>query len=260
MDNRPDGARIRVLVVDDQQIVREGLTSLLELMDDIEVVASAADGAEAVRLAAELAPQVILMDLRMPGMGGVEALTHILADSPDTAVLVLSTYADDESIFAALRAGACGYLTKDATREQIALAIHNSRYGQATFDPTVSRRLAAALTGPAPAGPPGPAAGSPPAGSGGAARDCAGGGAARDRGRAAAHGERPRVYPDGLTNREADVLKLIADGLSNSEIADRLFVEESTVKTHINNAFAKISARNRADAVRYVYQRGLVRP
>nr|UUG66805.1 Ktm22 [Streptomyces sp.] len=226
-----------MLVVDDQQLVREGLMSLLDLMDDIEVVGGASDGVEAVRLVAETAPQVVLMDLRMPRMGGAEATARILADHPDVAVLALSTYADDESIAAALNAGARGYLTKDANREQIAMAIHNSTHGQSTFDPTVTRRLAAALAAPAPP---------PPA----------------DPGPAPTAKERPRrrVFPDGLTNREAEVLRLIAEGLSNAEIASSLFIEETTVKTHINNAFAKIDARNRADAVRYAFQKGLARP
>lgn len=226
-----------MLVVDDQQLVREGLMSLLDLMDDIEVVGGASDGVEAVRLVAETTPQVVLMDLRMPRMGGAEATARILADHPDVAVLALSTYADDESIAAALNAGARGYLTKDANREQIAMAIHNSTHGQSTFDPTVTRRLAAALAAPAPP---------PPAESGPSP-------AVKERsGR--------RVFPDGLTNREGEVLRLIAEGLSNAEIASTLFIEETTVKTHINNAFAKIDARNRADAVRYAFQKGLARP
>ncbi|WP_327326560.1 response regulator transcription factor [Streptomyces sp. NBC_01210] len=239
MDAEPGSARIRVLVVDDQQIVREGLVSLLDLMDDIEVVGDAADGAEAVRLVGVTSPQVVLMDLRMPGMGGAEATRKILSEHPDVAVLVLSTFADDESLVAALNAGACGYLTKDANQEQIAVAIRSSAHGQSTFDPAVTRRLAAALSVPAaPAAATKQAQQPPPA----------------------VAPARRRVNPDGLTGREVDVLKLIAQGLSNGEIASSLFIEETTVKTHINNAFAKINARNRADAVRYAYQQGLAQP
>ncbi|MFI8828441.1 response regulator [Streptomyces sp. NPDC053431] len=232
------GGPVRVLVVDDQQLVREGLMSLLDLMDDIEVVGGASDGAEAVRMVAETRPRVVLMDLRMPKMGGAEATARILADHPDVTVLALSTYADDESIAAALSAGARGYLTKDANREQIAMAIRNSAHGQSTFDPTITRRLAAAL---AASPPPAPVEAAP---------------AAPEQPRS----NRRRVFPDGLTAREVDVLRLIAEGLSNSEIASALFIEETTVKTHINNAFAKIDARNRADAVRYAFQQGLTRP
>ncbi|MBD0676967.1 response regulator transcription factor [Streptomyces sp. CBMA156] len=237
---RPTGP-VRVLVVDDQQIVREGLMSLLDLMDDIEVVGGAADGVEAVSMVAGTRPQVVLMDLRMPRGGGVEATARIVADHPEVTVLALSTYADDESIAAALGAGARGYLTKDANREQIAMAIRNSAHGQSTFDPTVTRRLAAALAAAPPVPPPAPVQETE---------------AVR---RAKARGVRRKVFPDGLTNREVDVLRLIADGLSNPEIAGALFIEEATVKTHINNVFAKIDARNRADAVRYVFRQGLDR-
>ncbi|MFD8708731.1 response regulator transcription factor [Kitasatospora sp. NPDC059648] len=238
---RPAGP-VRVLVVDDQQIVREGLMSLLDLMDDIEVVGGAADGVEAVEMVARTTPQVVLMDLRMPRGGGAEATARIVANHPEVTVLALSTYADDESIAAALGAGARGYLTKDANREQIAMAIRNSAHGQSTFDPSVTRRLAAALVASPPVPPAAPAAPAAPA-----VRQ------AKDR------GGRRKVFPDGLTNREVDVLRLIAEGLSNPEIAGTLFIEEATVKTHINNVFAKIDARNRADAVRYVFRQGLDR-
>ncbi|MFB6479665.1 response regulator [Streptomyces virginiae] len=236
-DRSPGPVRVRVLVVDDQQIVREGLMSLLDLMDDMEVVGGAGDGVEAVRAVGETSPDVVLMDMRMPRMGGAEATARILAEHPDVTVLALSTYADDESIVAVLAAGARGYLTKDANREQIAMAIRNAAHGQATLDPEVTRRLAAAL---------------------GAAGSAAAPAASSDRAGGQPERERRRVFPDGLTGREVDVLRLIADGLSNTEIARALFVEETTVKTHINNAFAKIDARNRADAVRYAFQQGLV--
>ncbi|WP_308345474.1 response regulator transcription factor [Streptomyces sp. ISL-94] len=241
-DRSAGPARVRVLVVDDQQIIREGLMSLLGLMDDMEVVGGAGDGVEAVRAVGETSPNVVLMDMRMPRMGGAEATARILAEHPDVTVLALSTYADDESIAAVLAAGARGYLTKDANRDQIAMAIRNAAHGQTTLDPEVTRRLAAALG----------AAGSPAAPAEGSGQ------AAPAAGRAGGQPERRRVFPDGLTGREVDVLRLIADGLSNTEIAGALFIEETTVKTHINNAFAKIDARNRADAVRYAFQQGLV--
>ncbi|MFB6824913.1 response regulator [Streptomyces virginiae] len=244
-DRSAGPARVRVLVVDDQQIIREGLMSLLDLMDDMEVVGGAGDGVEAVRAVGETSPNVVLMDMRMPRMGGAEATARILAEHPDVTVLALSTYADDESIAAVLAAGARGYLTKDANREQIAMAIRNAAHGQATLDPEVTRRLAAALGA---AG--SPTAPTPPGASSGRT--------APGAGRPGGQPERRRVFPDGLTGREVDVLRLIADGLSNTEIAGALFIEETTVKTHINNAFAKIDARNRADAVRYAFQQGLV--
>jgi DNA-binding NarL/FixJ family response regulator len=211
---------IRVIVVDDQQIMREGLVALLELLDDIEVVGAASDGEQALRLVAEQHPDVVLMDLRMPVMDGIEATRRITGQHPDVAVLVLTTYIDGESVDSALRAGARGYLTKDAGRVEIASALRSAVAGQSTFDASVSRRLVAAL-----------------------------------------RTQQPRRggNPDGLTAREAEVLGLIAEGLSNAGIAAELFIGETTVKTHINNAFAKIGARNRADAVRYAYREGLSR-
>ncbi|MEU7908091.1 response regulator transcription factor [Actinoplanes sp. NPDC049118] len=227
---------IRVLVVDDQQIVREGLVALVGLIDGVQVVGQAGDGAEAVRLARETGPHVVLMDLRMPVMDGAEAARQIIAAEPGANVVVLSTYADNESIAAALRAGARGYLTKDANRAQIATAIRSAADGQSTFDATVSSRLVAALSEPAPAADP------------------------VDGRAGAAQPPRRRHLPDGLTGREVEVLELVAQGLTNAEIAGRLFIGETTVKTHINNAFVKIGAKNRVDAVRYAYRHGLDRP
>ena len=220
--NAPDGEQIRVIVVDDQQITREGLVALLGLLEDIEVVADAGDGAAALDLVAQHRPDVVLMDLRMPVLDGVEATRRITAEHPGVAVLMLTTYADDESIATALRAGALGYLTKDAGRVEIASALRSAAAGQSTFDPAVAGKLVAALTGSA-----------APA---------------------------PRTNPDGLTAREIEVLALMAEGLSNPEIAARLYIGQTTVKTHINNAFAKIGVRNRAEAVRYAYQHGLTQP
>ncbi|MFI7193137.1 response regulator [Nocardia nova] len=220
---------LRVLVVDDQQVMREGLVALLGLVDEVRVVGAAGDGEQALRAVAETGPDVVLMDLRMPVLDGVEATRRIAADHPGTAVLVLTTYADDASIVSALRAGARGYLTKDAGRAEIVAAIRAAAAGQSTFDATVSQWLVDALIG---------------------ARD-------RPAPSASAAG---KPNPDGLTAREAEVVALITRGLSNAEIAAHLFVSPATVKTHINNAFAKIGARNRADAVRYGYRHGLADP
>ncbi|WP_216893777.1 response regulator transcription factor [Nocardia alni] len=218
---------IRVLVADDQQVMREGLVALLSLVDEVNVVGAAGDGEQAVRAVGELSPDVVLMDLRMPVLDGVAATKRITEQYPSTAVIVLTTYSDDESIAGALQAGARGYLTKDAGRTEIAAAIRAAAAGQSSFDATVLQRLVAALSDPAV----GPAREQPAA---------------------------PK--PDGLTSREAEVLGLIGQGLSNGEIAGRLFISETTVKTHINNVFAKIGARNRADAVRYAYRHGLAQP
>jgi DNA-binding NarL/FixJ family response regulator len=210
---------IRVVVADDQTAVREGLALLLDLLDDVTVVGSASDGDEAVRLVAERGADVVLMDLRMPRCDGVTATARLRAEHPDTRVVVLTTYAEDADILAALRAGALGYLTKDAGRTQIAAAVRAAAGGQSVLDPQVQQRLLAAAGG-----------GAPPA---------------------------PSVLPDGLTAREGDVLRLIAAGLSNREIAGRLYVSEATVKSHINRLFAKTGVRDRAQAVQYAYRHGL---
>ncbi|HVA09238.1 MAG TPA: response regulator transcription factor [Acidimicrobiales bacterium] len=212
---------MRVLVADDQTVVREGLITLLGTMPGIEVVGGAADGEEAVALVATMRPAVVLMDLRMPRMDGVEATRCIRAEFPDTQVVVLTTYADDESIVSALRAGAIGYLTKDAGRDHIARALEAAVSGQAVLDPAVQARLVDVATLPAAAG-------------------------------------SNQTPPDGLTEREAEVLRLIAAGRSNAEIAGELFVGEATVKTHVNRIFAKTGSRDRSQAVAYAHRNGLV--
>ncbi len=243
------GENARVVVADDQTVVREGIVMLLGLLPGIEVVGAAADGEEAVRLVAEHAPDVVLMDLRMPRCDGVEATRRIRAEHPATHVVVLTTYADDDSLFPALRAGARGYLTKDAGGEEIVRAVRHVMSGEAGLSPNVQRRLLERLSDPAAAG------GAVPAGTGSGR----GAGAAPAPFPAAASPVR-RELPDGLTAREAEVLSLVAEGLSNAEIARRLHVSTATVKTHINNLFAKTGVRDRAQAMRYAFQYGIARP
>ncbi|MEZ0089634.1 response regulator [Streptacidiphilus sp. EB129] len=239
---------VRVLVVDDQTVVREGIVMLLGLLPGIEVVGAAADGEEAVELAAARQPDVVLMDLRMPRCDGVEATRRIRAARPETAVVVLTTHADDDSLFPALEAGARGYLTKDAGAEEIARAITDVRAGAAGLSPQIQARLLERISGSAaPARTPDPSA-TPPSPTP----------PARTAPSAASNPAQSGVpLPDGLTVREAEVLSLIADGLSNQEIAARLFVSMATVKTHINNLFAKTGVRDRAQAVGYAYRHGL---
>ncbi|MFF4343543.1 response regulator [Kitasatospora sp. NPDC001540] len=219
---------IRVVVADDQTVVREGIVMLLGLLPGITVVGSAPDGEEALRLVAEHAPDVVLMDLRMPRCDGVEATRRIRAEHPGTEVVVLTTYADDDSLFSALQAGARGFLTKDAGAEEIARAVADVRSGAAGLSPQVQLRLLERLSEPKQAEPE----------------------------HAPAPTRRPAL-PDGLTQREAEVLALIAAGLSNAEIAERLFVSPATVKTHINNLFAKTAVRDRAQAVAYAFRHGI---
>jgi DNA-binding NarL/FixJ family response regulator len=220
------GSRVRVLAADDQRVVREGLAMLLGLLPDVEVVGTATDGEEALALAERLRPDVILMDLRMPRVDGVEATRRLRASHPEIKVVVLTTYADDRSVIEALRAGALGYLTKDASADEIRQALQRVADGQASLDPAVQMHLVEAIAGGGPGSDP---AGSPPA-----------------------------ELPDGLTPREAEVLGLIGAGLSNGEIAARLFVTEATVKSHVNHMLPKIGARDRAQAVGYAYRHGLV--
>ncbi|HEY3507309.1 MAG TPA: response regulator transcription factor [Actinocatenispora sp.] len=215
MSERP----IRVVVADDQRVVRDGIELMLSLTEGVEVVATAADGEAAVAAVAAYDPDVVLMDLRMPRCDGVAATRIVRRDHPRSQVVVLTTYADDESVLAALRAGARGYLTKDAGAEEVARAVRRVASGQADLDPDVQRRLLELL----------PAHPAAPLG----------------------------VAPDGLTEREVEVLSLIAAGLSNAEIARSLVVSEATVKTHVNHVFAKTGVRDRAQAVAYAYRHGL---
>ncbi|GAA2330364.1 response regulator transcription factor [Streptomyces kunmingensis] len=215
----------RVVVVDDQTVVREGIVMLLGLLPGIEVVGAGGDGEQALTLVAELDPDVVLMDLRMPRCDGVEATRRIRAEHPGTQIVVLTTYADDESLFPALKAGARGYLTKDAGGDEIVRAVEDVLSGDAGLSPRIQRRLLERLSQSEPS-----------------------------------VAKEPKEPPDGLTAREAEVLALIADGLSNQEIARALQVSTATVKTHINNLFAKTGLKDRAQAVRYAYRHGLAKP
>jgi DNA-binding NarL/FixJ family response regulator len=205
---------IRVLLADDQRVVREGLGTLLGLLEGIELVATAADGEEAVALAAKHDPDIVLMDLRMPRVDGVEAIRRLAARGERPRAIALTTYADDASVLGALRAGARGYLTKDAGAEEILAAVQAVARGEAALDPAVQHHVLAAL-------------------------------------------KEPAELPDGLTPREVEVLQLIAEGLTNAEIAERLVVSAATVKSHVNHIFAKAGVRDRAQAVVYAYSRGL---
>jgi DNA-binding NarL/FixJ family response regulator len=207
---------IRVLLADDQRVVREGLGTLLGLLEGIELVGTAADGEEALRLAAEHNPDVVLMDLRMPRMDGTEAIRRLAARGERPRAIALTTYADDASVLGALRAGARGYLTKDASADQIRSAVEAVARGEAALDPAIQHHVLAAVSTP-----------------------------------------QPTESPDDLTPREVEVLGLIAEGLTNTEIAERLVVSAATVKSHVNHIFAKIGARDRAQAVVYAYANGL---
>jgi DNA-binding NarL/FixJ family response regulator len=214
---------IRVLLVDDQGLVRTGFRMILKGEKGIEVVGEASDGAEAIALAHELSPDVVLMDVRMPGVDGIEATRRIL-ERPEsgTAVLVLTTFDLDAYVYEALKAGASGFLLKDAPEEQLVTGIRVVADGGSLFAPTVTRRLVERYTGAAPR-------------------------------------ERPAEL-DELTAREAEILRLIARGLSNAEIADELVVSQHTVKSHVARVLGKLGLRDRVQAVVLAYEAGLVTP
>ncbi|MEV0441327.1 response regulator transcription factor [Streptomyces spectabilis] len=211
--------RLRVVVADDQAAVREPLAAVLGLSEDIDVVAAAANGNEVLTAVAAGPVDVVLMDLRMPGMDGIEATRRLGEEHPEVAVVVLTTFADDDSILGALGAGARGYLTKNAGRQDITRAIRAAAAGQSVLDREVQDRLLATVRTKAPAP--------------------------------------VKALPDDLTPREREVLALIGRGLPNRGIAEKLFISEATVKTHINNLFAKAAIRDRAEAVRRAIEAGL---
>ncbi|MFD7713830.1 response regulator [Streptomyces sp. NPDC059785] len=210
---------LKVIVADDQAAVREPLAAVLDMTEDIDVVFAAADGTEVLAAVAAAPVDVVLMDLRMPVMDGTEATRRLSEEHPGTAVVVLTTFADDDSILAALSAGARGYLTKNAGRQDIVRAIRAAAAGQSVLDHEVQNRLLATVRT------------RPPAGA--------------------------QPLPADLTRREREVLTLIGQGLPNRAIAEKLFISEATVKTHINNLFAKAGIQDRADAVRRAIAAGL---
>jgi len=232
---------VRVLVADDQKVVREGLVALIGLLPGIAVVGAASDGDDAVRQAAELQPDIVLMDLNMPRCNGVEATRQLRRVHPDIAVVVLTTYSDDAWVFSALQAGARGFLTKDAGADEIHRAITDVAAGHAQLDPAIQRRLLDSLHS-------------------GNLSEATGRSAGTRSSSALADGTRPAQAPDELTARETEVLTHIAAGLSNTEIAAALFLSEATVKTHINHIFTKTGLRDRAQLVRYAFRHGVASP
>jgi DNA-binding NarL/FixJ family response regulator len=214
---------IRILIADDQALVRTGLRMILENAGDMEVIGEAGDGCEAVESTLRLEPDVVLMDIRMPNVDGVAATRQVRAEAPHIRVLVLTTFDLDEYVYAALRAGASGFLLKDALADDLLAAVRVVARGDAVVAPSVTRRLLERFIG---------------------------------------VGEDPPPAPDlaRLTEREREVLGLIARGMSNMEIAAVLFLTEGTVKTHVSRILSKLELRDRVHAVVYAYERGIVRP
>ena len=210
---------IRVLIADDHPHFRDGLRALLLSAPDLEVVGEAGDGEEAISLAAELQPDVILMDLNMPGVGGIEATRRILRTSPHIAILVISMFEDDDSVFAALQAGARGYLLKGALKAEILRSIRAVSSGEAIFGPSIAKRLMQYFSSPHPSAP-------------------------------------PEAFPE-LTEREHEILRLIARHETNPEIAKRLYLSPKTVRNHVSNIFTKIEVADRSQAIVRAREAGL---
>ncbi|NBH02933.1 response regulator transcription factor [Amycolatopsis sp. SID8362] len=213
----------RILLADDQQLVRVGLRMIVESQDDFEVAGEAANGEEAVAMATELRPDLVLMDVRMPVLDGVAATARICAELPDVRVLIITTFDLDEYAYAALRGGASGFLVKDAPSEEMLVAIRGVLRGDSMVSPSVTRRLL-------------------------------------DRYLADERDPVDTARLGALTEREKDVLGLVARGLSNGEIAAKLYIGETTVKTHVGRILAKLRLRDRVHAVVFAYESGLVRP
>jgi len=227
------------VLADDQAVVRDGLVLLLSASEDVQVVGAARDGAEAVRLVLAERPDVALLDLRMPELDGAQVTARLTEQAPDVKVLILTTYADDDAILPALRSGAVGYLTKDASGEELVGAIRDVTAGRTVLDPNVQRRLVEMLrTGPSvPAMAPTTPPTTPPSTTPSPAE-------ADDA-------------PGGLTRREVDVVRLVAEGLSNQQIARRLVVSEATVKTHLNHVLSKLDVDGRPGLVAWAWREGL---
>jgi DNA-binding NarL/FixJ family response regulator len=225
------GPLVRIVVVDDQEVVRAGFAALLDTQADFAVVGTAADGAEALRVCQERRPHVVLMDVRMPTMDGIEATERLTTEATDGSVprvLMLTTFDLDEHVYDALSAGASGFLLKDVTAERLFEAVRVVAAGEALLAPTVTRRLIAEF--------------------------------ARQRPRPSSEPSRLEALTEVLTPREVDVLRLVAEGLSNSEIANRMFLGEETIKTHVSRMLRKLGLRDRTQAVIAAYESGLVTP
>lgn len=234
---------IRVLVADDQAVVRDGVVLLLSSADDMEVVGEAGDGHEAVRLASESRPDVALVDLRMPGLTGAEVTARVVAADIGVRVLILTTYADDDAVMPALRAGASGYLTKDATGEAVLAAVRDVAAGHTVLDPAVQRRLVELVLNEPDSTAPGTAAPAPePATTSPAVSPTA-------------SGTPPEA--GGLTRREVDVVRLVAQGLNNRQVAKEMVVSQATVKTHLNHVLAKLALEDRGSLIAWAWRYGL---